>query len=356
MVVKPDSRVLRPLCKVGSASAPPSSSATCRLIYEHKHFIAVNKPANTICQDEHTSASIKHIMRCTLPHLFVAKGEGFHEPKHVHRLDGAVTGALLFGTSKYGTKTLSTAFRKHSVTKGYLALLRQPCTSSHSSFLSPSSSSATAASHSSTPEGGKAESSIPEAGEAEFGKPCQGPLTRHQECSPLDTADSGHIHYDGVETTWHVLARLRPGPAHHVTTKSDVQGPERLLIKGNKGIMSEVGDHDDRTTYVCWLIPKQGKKHHLRIHCSRVLRAPILYESNADVLSSLPESWDAGRAREKVRGEGIALHCAKLEFKVGLTKHTVVSEVPDFGVWQKVKDEYGLDWKEIGLAGHQWRL
>ena len=66
-----------------------------RVLLEHRHFLAVSKPAGLISQSE-ASGSVSARLRVERPDLFVANYKPpFHEPRSVHRLDRSVTGVLL---------------------------------------------------------------------------------------------------------------------------------------------------------------------------------------------------------------------------------------------------------------------
>lgn len=108
------------------------------LIHESPHYIAVSKPAYTLCQDERQNpASLSNWMRDKFPNLFTMKQHPFHAPKGVHRLDALVTGCVLYGTSTHGTKQLAKSFKKRKVDKGYLALLDRSDTDDDDDDTSP---------------------------------------------------------------------------------------------------------------------------------------------------------------------------------------------------------------------------
>lgn len=98
--------------------------SSVKLIHESPHYIAVYKPAYTICQDEPGNpSSLSNVLRKVYPRLFEPRPSPFHAPKGCHRLDALVTGCVLYGMSVNGTRQLATNFQKRKVEKGYLALL-----------------------------------------------------------------------------------------------------------------------------------------------------------------------------------------------------------------------------------------
>ena len=92
------------------------------------HFLCVSKPARTICQHEKLNPSaLGYLLNLKFPDLWNDVQENnppFHEPRGVHRLDGLVTGCVLFGRSRHGTRCLHKLFSKRLIEKRYIALLR----------------------------------------------------------------------------------------------------------------------------------------------------------------------------------------------------------------------------------------
>ncbi len=99
-----------------------------------------------------------------------------------------------------------------------------------------------------------------------------------------------------------------------------------------------LGKEKTPTRYLVWLQPREGRKHQLRIACSKGLEAPVTFDRMYGYV---------GRESEKMRDEGIALHCATLQFGIGLDRFDVRCEPPDIGIWRRMANEYNIDWSEI---------
>lgn len=355
-----------------------------KIIHTSPHFIAVSKPAHTICQDERGNPrSLSNLLRHRFPDLFLdhvdqidvdhdsgspspsplpvplaspspgndsiivgteyqQKGKQrkrvppYHDPKGVHRLDALVTGCVLYGTSVYGTRRIALAFKNRKVEKVYLAVLR--------------------------------------------------PASRK---SLLYQHESGVIDAAGRTTAWKVIQTVVPiNHVHEATGIQTTDGNGKL--KGNAVRQGRGHTQEDDALCIVVLRPVQGRTHQLRIHAAHDLDAPVLYDTRYPIDPSRPPpiksatdtpnqhqnhdpdhhhhhphqnnnrtvnnknssshtpSQVQGHAWRPVREEGIALHCARMSLTLGLTHHHTVSCLPpDIGIWRTLRVTYGVNWGDV---------
>lgn len=110
--------------------APESPPQDIDILYVDESLVVVNKPAGlTTMRHEEEAAEFGERSRRFLPKTLADWLPGLlgvpNRPVHaVHRLDRDTTGVLVFARTPAAAQTLTTQFRKHTVERRYLALVR----------------------------------------------------------------------------------------------------------------------------------------------------------------------------------------------------------------------------------------
>ena len=129
------------------------------------------------------------------------------------------------------------------------------------------------------------------------------------------------------------LAILRPSASSRIRTEKSGVVSGEMTTHWSVETMLECEGRDDLA--LCRLRPIEGRKHQLRRHALE-LNAPVLFDRRYIGESPLIQGWHS------IKQEGIALHCAKLEWRMGLDMHSVSCDPPRMGIWQELRDR-GVD-------------
>lgn len=142
----------------------------------------------------------------------------------------------------------------------------------------------------------------------------------------VDLEDHGKITSSDRSTHWHILARL----------ESKAKGGGMI--------------------YVCWLSPLEGKNHQLRIHAAEDLHAPVIFDrryGTGQPCETAGGALNGGHLQDP--SEGIALHCASMQFPLGLEQKVVRCLPPNIGIWSSIAQEHGIDWEDVVNRGSAYQ-
>ncbi|MDR3550097.1 MAG: RluA family pseudouridine synthase [Candidatus Babeliales bacterium] len=95
------------------------------LLYEHEHFLILNKPANLVVHKPHTSST-----ECTLvdwilkSYKEIATIGAADRPGIVHRLDKDTSGVIIIPRTPYALATFGQMFSSRTISKTYLAIVQ----------------------------------------------------------------------------------------------------------------------------------------------------------------------------------------------------------------------------------------
>lgn len=95
-----------------------------QLVFEHPHFIVINKPAGLLSHPpavRNTECSVVDLAVAAYPEIKTV-GEPLR-PGLVHRLDKLTSGLLLVARTEHGYQTLRNCFQQRTITKWYLAVV-----------------------------------------------------------------------------------------------------------------------------------------------------------------------------------------------------------------------------------------
>jgi len=96
-----------------------------KIIYEHEHFLIVNKPANLLVHaPSKTSISITLVDWIEQHYAEVSKVGYVDRPGIVHRLDKDTTGILIISRTNYAHNLFGDMFKNHTIQKTYHALVQ----------------------------------------------------------------------------------------------------------------------------------------------------------------------------------------------------------------------------------------
>lgn len=94
------------------------------IIYEHEHFLILNKPAGLVMHKPNATATEPSVADWLLQQYRDIKNVGaIDRPGIIHRLDKNTSGVLIVARTNYGHSTLSNAFMNRTVSKTYHALV-----------------------------------------------------------------------------------------------------------------------------------------------------------------------------------------------------------------------------------------
>ncbi len=95
-----------------------------QLLYEHKHFLVISKPAGLVVHQAHKHSKAVTLIDWILYHYkdIVEIGEA-ERPGIVHRLDKDTSGLMLIARTPYGHAKISQLFKDRMVKKTYTALV-----------------------------------------------------------------------------------------------------------------------------------------------------------------------------------------------------------------------------------------
>lgn len=104
--------------------APQSCSIPIDLVYEHEHFLIINKPAGIIVHAPHKKSSEPSIVDWLLANYGELKHVGSSDrPGIVHRLDKNTSGLLIIPRTHQAHLYFGAAFKSRTITKIYHALV-----------------------------------------------------------------------------------------------------------------------------------------------------------------------------------------------------------------------------------------
>ena len=252
--VKQKSALIQKIQVEQHASRPLDPNQVLQILYCDEHIIVVNKPSGVLSvPGARRNPSLANVIYDTVQPTLIDTVDQMV----VHRLDMATSGVLVYALSKEALSKLHRDFKNRKVQKTYQALV-----------------------HSDNHEIVVTEGEIHVALERDPDNP---PFMRTAQ--PKDIGDLTTSNGDGGNNA------MKIGPDHKFYKQSPKESLTTWSVLSKETIMAS-GD-DDRRTEVARLElrPWTGRTHQLRVHCSQVLKAPIIgdtiYGGNPDVTSSL---------------------------------------------------------------------
>lgn len=101
-----------------------TSTIPVQIIFEHKDFLVINKPAPLIVHTPGAGHQDATLVDWLINHVRGIKQAGpIERPGIVHRLDKETSGLMLVARTSYGHKILSDLFKDRLIKKSYLALV-----------------------------------------------------------------------------------------------------------------------------------------------------------------------------------------------------------------------------------------
>jgi 23S rRNA pseudouridine1911/1915/1917 synthase len=126
IVIKPCDRIVItfPCERVVTTEQITEHTAGIQIVYEHEHFLVINKPANLLVHaPSKTSISITLVDWIEQHYNEISKIGYIDRPGIVHRLDKDTTGILIIARTNYAHKVFGEMFKNHTIQKTYLALV-----------------------------------------------------------------------------------------------------------------------------------------------------------------------------------------------------------------------------------------
>lgn len=100
---------------------PRLTPETLDIIFEDRHFIAINKPARVpVASEDQGDLTLLDVVRAWNSARQTEGKKGYCVP--IHFLDRPVSGVILFGLSSKGAARLNEQFRNRSLAKTYIAI------------------------------------------------------------------------------------------------------------------------------------------------------------------------------------------------------------------------------------------
>lgn len=105
---------------------PIAEPTPLTIIYEDKDIIVINKPAGLVVHPApgHPSRTLVNAILAHCPSLQPDKSGNYLRPGIVHRLDKDTSGLMVIAKNDCARQFLVTQFKSHTVTKGYLVLVK----------------------------------------------------------------------------------------------------------------------------------------------------------------------------------------------------------------------------------------
>lgn len=107
-----------------SLALPESISREIKILFEHPHFLVINKPAGLAVHPPSPSSTQPSLVSWITAHFHeIAHIGSVDRPGIVHRLDKNTSGIMIIPRTNYGFNQFGTLFRDRKITKQYLALV-----------------------------------------------------------------------------------------------------------------------------------------------------------------------------------------------------------------------------------------
>ena len=112
-----------PAALVTDKEIPPGINV--QVVYEHKHFLIINKPAGLIVHAPAHDSSVFTLVDWLINHFNdIASVGSYDRPGIVHRLDKDTSGLLIIPRTNYAHMVFGTLFRNRHISKTYYAIVK----------------------------------------------------------------------------------------------------------------------------------------------------------------------------------------------------------------------------------------